>query len=94
MGCLEGLAKLMRIAKIAKFMKTVTVIRKTCDKVNEIYFKGFRDSPEKAMRIAKTAKFTRTAKFTIICTSTYRINKIYSKGHAADLFISTGISLC
>ena len=71
-----------RIAKIAKLTRTAkfTIICKICEKINEIYWKGFRNSPEKATRIAKTAKFTRTAKFTIICVSTYKINKIYSKG--------------
>ena len=52
------------------------IICKTCDKIHEIYSKGFREGPEKATRIAKTAKFTKTAKFMIICNTTYKINKI------------------
>ena len=78
----------MWVAKIAKFMKTAkfTIICKTCDEINEIYSKGFREGPEKATRIAKTAKLTKTVKFTIICNTTYKIIKIYEGGENCKIY--------
>ena len=44
-------------------------------------FKGLQGSPiESYENCKKITKFTKTAKFTIICQTTYKINKIYSKG--------------
>ena len=62
--------------KTAKF----TIIRKTIDKVYEIYSKGCWEAPSKVTRIAKIAKITKTAKFTIIRKTIDKVYKIYSKG--------------
>ena len=43
-------------------------------------FKMLQGSPFKVTIIAKTTKFTKTAKFTIIHHTTYKINEIYSQG--------------
>ena len=70
------MSRIERATKTAKF----TIIRKTIDKVYEIYSKGCWEAPSKVTRIAKIAKITKTAKFTIIRKTIDKVYKIYSKG--------------
>ena len=48
----------MRIAKTAKFTKTVkfTIICKTCDKIHEIYCKGFQGRPRESYENCKNSE--------------------------------------
>ena len=68
-GLQGGLSTVMKITKFLKTAKFM-IIRKTIDKINEMYSKSCREGPSKVTRIAK---------FTIIRQTTYEINKIYSK---------------
>ena len=77
----------MKVTKTVIFAE----IRKTIDKRKEIYIKGVQGRTSIVSRIAKITKFTKTE---IYNNSRDHGESLCNLGHAADLFLSTGIPFC